>query len=245
MGSFHFELDWLGVTAGLLDELRAKCTYQAERHGLRFVEAPVEQIKDVSLKCAYRTAIAIPLALTPPVIPDLHLRLAEHGTGQSANYFEYAILTQRFGFVLDVEAASRYPETIDVEYSYRGKTTFEYSQFCHKSGIALVQCIGGKDGFLWSDNRLFITASTRRGGGGNVEMYPNMPVMPKMTKQEEATALRAELEAFCADVQGLQAFYDGVLPPLPEDKKEKGKVVAEEMQEKAEVEDLEEKGAAV
>ncbi|ORY27432.1 hypothetical protein BCR39DRAFT_538001 [Naematelia encephala] len=218
--AFHFELNWLGVTAGLLDELRAKCSAQAERYGLRFVEAPVEQIKDISLKSAYRAAIPIPLALAPPVIPDLHLRLHKHSTGQIANFFEYAILTQKFGFILDVEASSRYPETIEVEYSYRGKTTFEYSQFCHKSGLALVQCIGGVEGFLWSDNRLFIAAPTRgggrSGGGGGGEMYPNAPVPMKMTKQEEARALRLEFEEFCQDQQKLKTFYDQVLTTLKE-----------------------------
>ena len=221
MGSFHFELNWLGVTAALLDELRFRCSAQAERFGLRLVEAPVEQIKDISLKCAYRTAIPIPLAVAPPVVPDLHLRLAKHGTGQCAHFFEYAILTEKFGFVLDVEAGSRYPDTIEVEYTYRGKTSFEYSQFCHRSGLALVQCIGGTDGFLWCDNRLFIAAPTRgRAGAGSSDIYPNAPVPLRMTKQEEVRALRAELEAFCADREALSEFYGKAAPPFPEDKKE-------------------------
>ena len=219
---FHFEVNWLGVTAGLLDELRSKCSAQAERYGLRFVEAPVEQIKDLSLKCAYRTAIPIALALAPPNVPDLHLRLAEHGTGQFAHFFEYAILTQKFGFVLDVEAGSRYPETVEVEYSYRRKATFEYSQFCHRSGLALVQCVGGTEGFLWCDNRLFIAAPSRgRGGAGNADTYTNAPVPLRLTKQEEARTLRAQLEAFCADAEALKRFYEKVLPPLPDEKEKR------------------------
>jgi len=216
-GSFHFELNWLGVTAGLLEELRSKCAAQAERYGLRLVEVPVEQIKDTSLKCAYRSAIPIPLALPPPVIPDLHLRLAEQGSsGQVSNWFEYAILTHKFGFVLDVEASNRYPENVQVEYSYRGQTTFEYSQFCHRSGLAMVQCIGGSDGFLWCDNRLFIAAPTKgRGGGASSEAYPNMPVPAKLTKQEEARVLRDEFEAFCNNPEALQAFYNEITPPPP------------------------------
>ena len=203
------------MTAGLLDDLRTKCAAQADRYGLRFVEAPVEQIKDVSLKCAYRAPISIPLALAPPVIPDLHLRLAEqgHGTGQPSNYFEYAILTQKFGFVLDVEASDRYPDTIQVEYTYRGNTPFEYSQFIHRSGLALVQCLG-EEGFIWCDNRLFIAAPTRgRGTGTGSEAYPGAPVPAKLTKQEEARQLRVELAAFCTDPEKLRKFYDEVTPP--------------------------------
>ncbi|OCF30587.1 vacuolar membrane-associated protein IML1 [Kwoniella heveanensis BCC8398] len=199
--AFHFELNWLGVTAALLEELRQKLSAQAERYGLRFVETPVEQLVDMPLKCAYRTAIPITLALPPPVVPDLHTRLLTiaHGTGQADNYFEYCILTRKFGFVLDVEAADRYPDTIDVEYSYR-KTRFDYSQFCHKTGLALVQCLGGERGFLWSDNRLVVSAPTRRGAGN---------------RNDEARALRQELEDFCNDKEALRKFYEEMLPPLP------------------------------
>ena len=212
-GSFHFELNWIGVTAGLLEELRTKCAAQAERYGLRFVEAPVEQVKDISLKCPYRAPIPIRLALAPPVIPDLAERLSDlaMGQGQTANWFEYAILTRRFGFILDVEATSRYPSDIKVQYKYRGPVaTYEYSQFCHRSGVALVQCIGGTEGFLWSDNRLFIAAPTKSRG---THEYPNAPVPLKLTKQESARALRRELEEFCADPVALKAFYDEITPP--------------------------------
>ncbi|WVR03870.1 hypothetical protein IAU60_000868 [Kwoniella sp. DSM 27419] len=199
--AFHFELNWLGVTAALLEELRQKLSAQAERYGLRFVETPVEQLVDLPLKCAYRTAIPIKLAIPPPVIPDLHARLLSiaHGTGQVENYFEYCILTRKFGFVLDVEAYDRYPDNVDVVYSYR-KSRFDHSQFCHKTGLALVQCLGGDEGFLWSDNRMVVSAPTRRGVGN---------------RTEEARALRSELEEFCNDRVALQAFYDEVLPPLP------------------------------
>jgi hypothetical protein len=176
----------------------------------------VEQIKDISLKCAYRAAIPIPLALAPPAIPDLHLQVAQHGTDHTANYFEYALL-HKFGFVLDVEAGSRYPDDIEVVYSYRTESKFDYSQFCHKTGLALVQCVGGKDGFLWCDNRLFIAAPNRGrggGGGGSTEQYPNAPVPVKQTKQEQASALREELERFCGDAEALGLFYDEVLKDL-------------------------------
>jgi hypothetical protein len=200
-----------------LDDLKSKISASAERYGLRFIESPVEQIKDISSKCPYRTAIPIPLALAPPVIPDLHLRLAEHGTGNAANFFEYAILTEKFGFVLDVESPFRYPDSVDIEYSYRAQAKFEYSQFVHKSGLALVQCIGGKEGFLWCDNRPFIAAPTRRGAGqsGVGGEYPMAPVAPKQTKQEEATSLRRQLEAFCEDAEALKKFYDEVTPIHP------------------------------
>lgn len=41
------------------------------------------------------------------------------------------------------------------------------------------------------------------------------PVAPKQTKQEEATSLRRQLEAFCRDAEALKKFYDEVTPVHP------------------------------
>ena len=107
--------------------------------------------------------------------------------------------------MLDVEASDRYPDSIRVEYTYRADAPFDYSQFIHKSGLALVQCLGGTEGYLWSDNRLFIAAPTRgRGGVGSGEAYPGAPIPAKLTKQQEAKQLRLELEAFCAEFRGTE-----------------------------------------
>lgn len=202
------------------------------------MEAPVEQIKDIGQKCAYRAPIPIRLALPPPEIPDLHLRLTEaSGSGQCAHYFEYAILTQKFGFVLDLEATERYPDTIEVEYAYRSKARFEYSQFVHRSGLALVQCLGREEGFLWADNRPFISAPTR-GRQQSAESYSGN-LTPMATKQEQARQLRSELVAFCADPVALAAFYKEVTPPPPsavqsKDKEEKADKGEQEKTDKGE-----------
>lgn len=192
------------MTAGLLDDMRQRWTVLAENHGLRLVEAPVEQIKDIGKKCAYRPCFPIRLALAPPTVEDLDERVPEQF--RTANYFEYAILTQKFGFVLDVEATYRYPDDLEVEYSYRKAAIFEHSQFVHKSGLALVQCIGGTDGFLWSDNRLFFSASSRF-------RAESQHTVTSSSKQQQADRLREDLLAFCADRDALEAFYATVLPP--------------------------------
>ncbi|WVW80120.1 hypothetical protein I302_102095 [Kwoniella bestiolae CBS 10118] len=235
--AFHFELNWLGVTAALLEELRQKLSAQAERYGLRFVETPVEQLSDMPLKCAYRTALPIRLAVPPPIIPDLHERLLSigHGTGQVDNYFEYCILTKKFGFVLDVEASNRYPENIDVEYSYR-KSSFDYSQFVHKSGLALIQCLSDAKGFLWSDNRLILSSNsssvfgdrlsnTSRRKNSILHSHPHGSDGKDSVqngKVELVRTLRRELEEFCRDGEGLKRFYEEMIPPLPSDGDEDG-----------------------
>lgn len=187
--------------------MRQKWNVVAERHGLRLVEAPVEQIKDIGKKCAYRACVPIKLAKPPPSVADLGERLPE--AIRTANYFEHSILTQKFGFVLDVEATNRYPDHIEVEYSYRQAAIFDHSQFVHRSGVALVQCVGGQEGFLWSDNRLFFSASSRY----RSEQYATVDGQ-NLTRQQQADRIRQELEAFCGDVRALEQFYESVLPPV-------------------------------
>ncbi len=203
---FHFELNWLGVSVGLVEESRLKWCKEAEKWGLRLVEAPVEQIKDIPKKYAYRSCFPIKLALAPPSVADLDLRLPE--AIRTAFFFEYAILTQRFGFVLDVEANTRYPDDVVVEYSYR-KAVFDHSQFVHKSGLALVQCIGGEDGFLWSHNRLFFSSQNRMTQTSSSESF--------RAAHNEAERMCDELDAFCQNPAELAAFYESIMPPLPED----------------------------
>lgn len=189
MYSFHFELNWIGVTAGFIDDIRQRWNNVAKKHGLRLVEAPVEQIKDMHNRCAWRAPSPIKLALAPPAIKDLDERLPEKV--RTANYFEYAILTKKFDFVLDVEATSRSPDYIEAEYSYRKAGVFDYSQFVHKSGLALVQCIGGEEGFLWSDNRLFFSASTRyhseMSGRGGTPMHAAASRLSTVNNNSTAT----------------------------------------------------------
>jgi len=116
-------------------------------------------------------------------------------------YFEYALL-RRFGYVLDVEATSIYPEHIDVIYSYR-RSQYQYSQFVHLSGAGFVQVLGGAQGFLFLTNRLV--------GPGRVG-----PTMKTKDYQPGAVAeeIRQDLHRFCSDQEALVKFYDEELEKL-------------------------------
>ncbi|KAG9009263.1 vacuolar membrane-associated protein iml1 [Tulasnella sp. JGI-2019a] len=148
--AFHFELNWVGTTAKLIDELLQSWSHSIEKYGLHLVEAYVDPITDAAEKSVFHSTYPIRLALAPPFVPNLERRLPE-GT-LADQYFESAILRQ-FDYILDVEAESRYSETVDVCYSYR-RSSFHHSQFVHKSGLAFVVVIGGTEGFRWMTNRL-------------------------------------------------------------------------------------------
>ncbi|KAG8887158.1 vacuolar membrane-associated protein iml1 [Tulasnella sp. 332] len=148
--AFHFELNWVGTTAKFIDELLQSWSHSIEKYGLRLVEAYVDPITDVAEKSVFHSTYPIRLALAPPSVPNLERRLPE-GT-QMDQFFESAIL-RHFDYILDIEAGSRYSETVDVAYSYR-RSSFHHSQFVHKSGLAFVVVIGGTEGFRWMTNRL-------------------------------------------------------------------------------------------
>lgn len=170
-----------------------------KRYGLKIVEAYVDQITDINQTNVFQSCYPIRLALEPPHIPDLAKRLPE-GT-LSAQYFEYALL-KHFGYILDISAGTHYPQSVDVFYSYR-RNSFTYSQFVHKSGLAFVQVVGGKEGFRWLTNRLLAPGNHAMGAQG------------KSKHHTRADEVRRELAKFCGDVEQLKAFYEDVVAKLP------------------------------
>ena len=163
------------------------------------MEAYVTQISDIREHNAFQSCYPMRLAHPPPVIPDLEKRLPE-GI-QPVNYFEYALL-QKFGFIVDVEAADLYPEQVDVVYSYR-RSPYRYSQFVHRSGVAFIQLLGGYKGFLFLTNRLM--------GPGRMGSTKSKDHQPAVA----AEAIRQQMADFCMDKERLQKFYDETIARLP------------------------------
>lgn len=156
------------------------------------------QICDIRDRNPFQSCFPLPLAEPPPVVPDFEKRVAE-GV-QTRHYFEYAIL-RKFGFVVDIEAASLYPDSVDVVYSYR-RSPFKYSQWVHRSGVAFVQVLGGREGFLFLTNRLM--APGRIGTALNYQR-----------PAAAAEHIRIKLQRLCLDRMALCKFYDEEIAQLP------------------------------
>lgn len=193
---FHFELQWIGTTARCIDDLLRQWSRAIERYGLKLVEGYVTQICDIRDRNPFQSCFPLPLVLEPPKIPELEKRIPE-GT-QTANYFESALL-RKFGFVLDIEAGDLYPDQVDVVYSYR-RSPFKYSQYVHRSGVAFVQILGGKDGYLFLTNRLM--------GYGRLGTFKSQ--YPAVA----AEGIRKNLHQFCSDEDSLRKFYDEEISSL-------------------------------
>ncbi|WFD21319.1 vacuolar membrane-associated protein iml1 [Malassezia caprae] len=222
---FNFQIQWLGATARLIEDLVQSWTRSVERYGLRLVEAPIHQIKDIGLHTPFIAPLSIPLALAPPT-PSAFAALVEEArrvqltrarepqsdleawllryvlappATQSDRLFEMA-LVRDYGFVLDQEAQSLYPSHLDVHYSSR-PMDFDYTQFVHRSGVAFIQVVGGRDGYLWLNNRMFNARwHTQYKGLGHKHAVPPL----------NATQVRQSFQRLCADEEALRQFYDRV-----------------------------------
>ena len=183
-------MQWIGTSARCIDEMIRSWQGRVDKYGLKLVEAYVDEISTISQRNPFQSYYPITLALAPPTIANLKERLAYNST--TINFFENAILTRKFGFILDIEAASHYPDDFDVYYSYR-RAPFRYSQYVHKTGIAFVQVIGGTDGYLFLTNRLL-----------------------QQNRKETLSAekIRQDLHKFCADRSQLSLFYDEIIGEL-------------------------------
>ncbi|KAJ3568302.1 hypothetical protein NP233_g5802 [Leucocoprinus birnbaumii] len=201
---FHFELQWIGTTARCIEEQLKAWNRAIERYGLKLVEAYVTQISDISSQNAFQSCFPIRLAVPPPVLPRAEIHLPEYT--QTSKYFEYAIL-RKFDFIVDVEAAELYPDTVDVVYSYR-RLPYKYSQFVHRTGAAFIQVIGGSDGFLFLTNRLM------------GRLAPKIKNKKDSKPINVADDIRERLYEFCSDADALRAFYEeerSLLGSIPED----------------------------
>ncbi|SNX83284.1 probable Vacuolar membrane-associated protein IML1 [Melanopsichium pennsylvanicum] len=236
---FNFQVHWLSTSARFIEDTVQSWTRTLDRYGLRLIEAPIGQIKDVSAHNPFQAPVQIELALPPPS-PDMYKDRLPRGT-LGELWFEYALL-RKFGFVLDQEASGRYPRDVEITYSSR-PNEFEFSQFVHRSGVAFVQVLGGLDGFLWLNNRLFNSHAHAGNGPGRGQPHSGRQ-LPHQSQQgqghiqgqaqaqnqaqaQEAAAdadkLRLELTRFCSNKDELERFYRKVLAQLLQVEKEENK----------------------
>ena len=225
---FNFQIHWLGTTARLIDDLVQSWTRAVERYGLRLVEAPTGQVKDAPLHNPFQAPLPIPLARAPPplesyapfleyarvsaqadALPEarddteswLFCNFLSHVPTQADQLFEFALL-RHFGFVLDQEASSRYPSNVELVYSSR-PSHMDHTQFVHRSGVSFVQVLGGRDGFLWLNNRLFTSHvhNVRHGPPGYSKAHASPP---------DPDHVRRRFQQMCGDAEALDQFYDKV-----------------------------------
>lgn len=229
---FNFQIQWLSATAYLVEDLVQSWMRTVERYGLRLVEAPTAQVKDVAQRNLFEAPLPVHLAVPPPTrnmyapllarirrnmsvvhaheahidtTDSMEAWLIRHVFAQDAEHVEHLFetaLVRAFGFVLDQEAHTRYPPHLEV-HSLSRPNTFDYTQYVHRSGVAFVQVVGGRAGYLWLDNRLFNTRThVSRGMGGGVKS--------KRAPPPDVDHIRRAFRRMCTNTAELAAFYERV-----------------------------------
>ncbi|KAI2607445.1 vacuolar membrane-associated protein IML1 [Hypoxylon fragiforme] len=152
---YHIRIDWMNVTAKLIEDALKAWAAIAAQHGLRLVEVPIAEACRITDVNPFRRPYRIKLALPPPSQrPATYYDPNSFGpqTYPGKYYYQKALL-KKFDYVLDVEAASNFPSNVDVNYSW-GKPDFQYSQYIHRSGLVMAQITDDGD-FLLVANRLY------------------------------------------------------------------------------------------
>ncbi|TDZ22664.1 Vacuolar membrane-associated protein iml1 [Colletotrichum orbiculare MAFF 240422] len=269
---YHIRIDWMNVTAKLIEDVVETWAREAATHGLRLVEVPIREACSITEVNPFRRPYLIKLAVPPPAQQPVTYFEPGSLALQTApgKHFYQKVIMRKLDFVLDMEAASNFPKDVEVSYSW-GRPDFKYSQYIHRSGVLMAE-ITDEGHFLVLTNRLYCNrASVARdkelrdmreaaaaGGGNNVvverggRMIPvgsytpfgvpeptplNSPMVRPVFyaggspaarsmdgksgaggaggAQTDPIALLEEVERFCADATGLEAFYKETLERGP------------------------------
>ncbi|KAH9874448.1 hypothetical protein IAQ61_003637 [Plenodomus lingam] len=152
---YHIRIDWMNVTAKLIEDAIVTWATSVEKYGLKLVEVPIAEACNIVEYNPFRSPYLVKLALQPPLAhPDLVWDPAHFSPQYSSTdkFAYHKALLRRLNFVLDMEAASSFPSDVKVTYSW-GVPDYKYTQFIHRSGTLLAQ-ITDEGNFLLLANRL-------------------------------------------------------------------------------------------
>lgn len=151
---YHIRIDWMNVTAKLIEDAIVTWATSVEKYGLKLVEVPIAEASNISDHHPFRSPYMVKLALAPPPVQSEQLWDPSHFSPQpKIDKFAYhKALLRHLNFVLDMEATSAFPSDVEVTYSW-GKPDYKYTQFIHRSGGVLAQITNEGD-FILLANRL-------------------------------------------------------------------------------------------
>jgi len=160
---YHIRIDWMGVTAKLIEDAIETWAVNAERYGLRLVEVPIGEACTISAVHPFRKPYEIKPAVKPPdqqpkTYFDLNSFVPQAQNSPANRHYYQKAMMKRFNFVLDIEAARNFPNNVDVTFSW-GKPDFKYTQYIHRSGMLLAE-ITDDGNFLLLANRLYNNRTT-------------------------------------------------------------------------------------
>ena len=171
-----------------------------DSHGLKLVQLPLEEASKLHETHPFSAPVAVRLAMPPPskilATPRLDPHAVSPRAAEDSNGYHKALL-RKLDFVLDREAASSFPRSLHIAYSW-GRPDYELSQFVHTSGLLAQISNDGTSDFLLVRNPLT----------GQTSASTN--------KTSDATGLEGivrKVVGFCRNESALKAFYEEINKP--------------------------------
>ncbi|KAF1839372.1 hypothetical protein BDW02DRAFT_150147 [Decorospora gaudefroyi] len=152
---YHIRIDWMNVTAKLIEDAIVTWATSVEKYGLKLVEVPIAELAKITDHHPFRSPYSVKLAIQPPQVQPEAMWDSTSFSPQYSKTDKFAYhkaLLRKLNFVLDVEAVSAFPSDMEVTYSW-GSPDYKYTQFIHRSGGLLAQ-ITDDGNFLLLANRL-------------------------------------------------------------------------------------------
>ncbi|KAJ4352288.1 vacuolar membrane-associated protein iml1 [Didymosphaeria variabile] len=140
---YHIRIDWMNVTAKLIEDAIVSWATSVEKYGLKLVEVPIAEASNIADHHPFREPYIIKLALQPPQTnTDASWDSSHFSTQYTKNdrFAYHKALLRRLNFVLDIESADSFPTDVEVAYSW-GSPDYKYTQFIHKSGTLMAQIL--------------------------------------------------------------------------------------------------------
>ncbi|EPS38080.1 hypothetical protein H072_8224 [Dactylellina haptotyla CBS 200.50] len=150
---YHIRIEWLNVTAKLIDDALSTWAKTVNRYGLKLVEAPIDEVCAITASDPFRTPTIARLCIPPPNHPNMESSTTSLTTLFHDRFSYHEAILKKFNFVLDLEATRNFPQDVEVTYSW-GTPNYRYSQYIHRSGVVFAQITDLGD-FLLLANRMY------------------------------------------------------------------------------------------
>ncbi|CUM67994.1 uncharacterized protein PRCAT00005708001 [Priceomyces carsonii] len=145
---YHIRFQWLNTTSKFIDETINNWSRLCDRHGLKLIETPWEELCTIPFTNQFHSYVELKLELNPWTDPEFL-----NSAVLKDNIFQYHLyLLKKSGFLLDNRSSVFFQkENIETSYSW-GKPTFRYAQFIHTTGYYIVELRTKGDFFLAPNN---------------------------------------------------------------------------------------------
>lgn len=223
---YHIRIDWMNVTAKLIEDAIVSWATAVEKYGLKLVEVPIGEASNIVDYHPFRSPYIVRLAVQPPSNQPESMYDTAHFSPQynprTDRFAYHKALLRKLNFVLDTESADSFPSDVEVTYSW-GSPDYKYTQFIHRSGTLLAQ-ITSEGNFLLLANRLAHNRAKDSGRFRPTDPYDYKrstdPTRMPTTPAERANPLRSPFASPLArpvqDSSLLHTPLPGATPlPLP------------------------------